>query len=52
MFTRLNKAGLQKLSTISPDAAAGDGFVLIKSMIPGDDPPEQVRSPMSSPDLR
>ena len=44
-WARLNKQGLQKLGMISPTAGAGDGMVLVKSVIPGDNPPEQLSEP-------
>ena len=44
-WLRLNKSGLAKLGQISVAAAAGDGMVLVKSVIPGDNPPEQLSEP-------
>lgn len=41
----LNKAGLLKIGALQNSAAMGDGLVLVKSFIPGDDPDEQVSEP-------
>lgn len=39
---RLNKLGLARLAAFMPSASQGDALVLLKSFIPGDNPPEHT----------